>query len=118
MIGSIVLAASGGAAGAVCRSMISGAVKRRWNTVFPAATFAINLIGSFVLGCLMCLCAGSWVYLLLGTGFCGGFTTFSTYQAEALTLLRGRQRLRFVCYWAGSCACGFLASISAMTLLS
>ena len=47
MIGSIALAAAGGAAGAVCRSMISGAVKRRWNTVFPAATFAINLIGSF-----------------------------------------------------------------------
>lgn len=118
MIGSIALVAAGGAAGAVCRSAVSGAVKRRRNTAFPAATFGINLVGSFVLGCLMCLCAGSWVYLLLGTGFCGGFTTFSTYQAEAVTLLRGKRRLLFLCYWAGSCLCGFLASLGAMTLLS
>jgi CrcB protein len=117
-MGSICLAALGGAGGAVCRSVLSRAIKRRWNTMFPAATFGINLIGSFLLGCLLARFAETWIFLLLGTGFCGGFTTFSTYQTEAAALLRGRQRMLFCFYWAGSVFCGMAAALAAIVLLS
>jgi fluoride exporter len=62
---------------------------------FPWGTFAINVSGSFVLGVLALLINERlppdfrWAYLLLGTGFCGGFTTFSTFEWETFQLVRG-----------------------------
>lgn len=78
----------GGSLGAVCRCAVSIQMKRIFSTRFPLATFVINLSGSFLLGLLLASGAGSMMRLFLGTGFLGGFTTFSTFQVENVTLCR------------------------------
>ena len=78
----------GGSIGAVCRFAVSIQMKRIISTEFPLATFLINMTGSFLLGLLLASEPGSLTQLLLGTGFLGGFTTFSTFQVENVTLFR------------------------------
>ncbi len=86
----------GGAFGAVCRYAISIQMKRLISSRFPFATFLINLLGSFLLGLLLVSQTGSLIRLLLGTGFLGGFTTFSTFQVENMLLYRqGNYRTLF-----------------------
>ncbi|MFT4124865.1 MAG: fluoride efflux transporter CrcB [Gordonia sp. (in: high G+C Gram-positive bacteria)] len=108
-----------GACGAVARFVVDGAVKRRWPTTFPLATFGINVTGSLLLG----LIAGSVLYqgvdpgwqAVLGTGFCGGYTTFSTAAFETVRLAQARKRILAGAYAVGSlaatvaaCVCGLV----------
>ncbi|MDQ1701207.1 MAG: fluoride exporter [Frankiaceae bacterium] len=81
-----------GACGAVARFVVDGAVTSRRTTTFPWATFGINVTGSFVLGLLAgAFAEGSWWRLVVGVGFCGGYTTFSTASMETVRLVqRGR----------------------------
>ena len=84
--------AIGGAVGSVGRYLLS-AVLQRWSaTTFPVWTLVINVAGSFLLGFLMrYLVQGVTVTAetraLLTTGFCGGFTTFSTFSYETMSLV-------------------------------
>jgi CrcB protein len=84
------LVALAGAAGALARFLVDGAVKVRWATTFPAATLLINVTGSLLLGVLtgLALFHGepSVVRTVAGTGFCGGYTTFSTASFETVRL--------------------------------
>lgn len=85
-----LLLAIGGIAGALCR--FHGA--RLAHTTFPLGTFVINLSGSFALGLLAGLLGAhpagraQQASLLLGTGFCGAFTTFSSFGFETVQLWR------------------------------
>ncbi|GAA4840433.1 fluoride efflux transporter CrcB [Luteimicrobium xylanilyticum] len=89
-----------GGVGAVARFVVDGTIKGRWTRAFPVATFVINVTGSFVIGVL----AGSLAYgpltangyLLLATGFCGGYTTFSTAMVETVRLVQAGDVLRAV----------------------
>ncbi|MAU84775.1 MULTISPECIES: fluoride efflux transporter CrcB [Gordonia] len=94
----IVLAVmAAGALGAGARFVLDGAVKSRRATTFPWATLAINVSGSFLLG----LIAGAVMFgtldsdaqAVVGTGFCGGFTTFSTASFETVRLAEKRRSL-------------------------
>lgn len=80
----------GGAVGAPLRYLTDRAVQARHDTVFPWGTFAANMIGSLVLGALtgavLAQAAGGGVQLLVGTGFCGALTTYSTFSYETLRL--------------------------------
>lgn len=84
-----LLIALGGGLGAVLRYLADGALRARLSFW---ATAAINVSGSFVLGLLAGLAAGNGLggdaLAILGTGVCGGYTTFSTATVETLTLLR------------------------------
>ena len=95
MIALAVMAA--GALGAVTRFVVDGAVKWRWPTVTPWGTFVINVTGSALLGVLAGLVlfhgAPHELQAILGTGFCGGYTTFSTASFEVVRLAENRQRL-------------------------
>jgi CrcB protein len=87
-----LLVAVGGLVGSVCRYWLSGAVQRVAEHAFPSGTFVVNVIGSFVIGLVMTLSldrglVGEDVRILLTTGFCGGFTTMSTFSYETLALL-------------------------------
>ncbi len=83
------LALAGGV-GATARFVFDGVVGRRLHWRIPAATLAINVIGSFLLGVLTGLVthhgAPTDLKSVLGTGFCGGFTTFSTASVETSRL--------------------------------
>lgn len=79
----------GGAVGAVVRYGVERAVRSRRPSVFPWGTFVVNIAGSLLLGFLFGLSvhAAHWVHLLVGTGFCGALTTFSTFGFETLRLV-------------------------------
>ncbi len=84
-----------GAAGALTRFVVDALIRRRMPASFPWATLAINVSGSLALGVLTGLVlfrgASSDLTLVLGTGFCGGYTTFSTASFETVRLAqRGR----------------------------
>ena len=86
----------GGAAGAVCRFKLNAAIMSGLTMAFPLGILCINVLGGFLMGLLQGAMKRSGKpftvgYSLLGTGFLGGFTTFSTFSLESLTLLeKGR----------------------------
>lgn len=110
----------GGATGSALRYGIG-----RWLAEHPAVrhfpwhTFAINILGSFALGLVAVAYKShpqpAW-YLLLGTGFCGGFTTFSTFSVETLTLLEQNRPVAATGYAMGSVAAGLFAAWLAVKL--
>jgi CrcB protein len=75
-----------GALGALGRFAVDGAVSARWPGDFPFGTLAVNLSGGSVLGLLVGLGLGGDALLVLGTGFLGGYTTFSTWMFESQRL--------------------------------
>ena len=83
-------------------------------STYPFGTFTVNIIGCFIIGLVMGLSerfnvSSEW-RLLLVTGFCGGFTTFSAFSIETLALLRDAQYLPAFLYIAGSVIIGLLAA--------
>ncbi|NHM33208.1 fluoride efflux transporter CrcB [Neobacillus terrae] len=86
MIFNLSLVAIGGFLGAMSRFGVSNFIKSTFPSVFPIATLTVNLLGSFLLGlCIGASLDNSW-RLLLGTGFLGAFTTFSTFKLENIQL--------------------------------
>lgn len=76
------LVGTGGAVGALCRTYVG----QRVNSKYPLGTLAVNVIGSFVLGLVTFSGVGGDVALLVGTGACGSFTTFSSFSVETFQL--------------------------------
>jgi CrcB protein len=99
-----------GALGALARFRSGQAVTARLATDFPAGTFVVNVTGGFVLGLLTGLSLNSDVMLVLGTGFLGGYTTFSTWMVEAQRLAEDGERLLVCVYVFGSMLAGFAAT--------
>lgn len=83
---------------------------------FPWATFAVNIAGSFLIGLFYALTAryqlSPEVRLLLTTGFCGGFTTFSTFSNDGVQMIQKGAYLPFTGYMLLSIALGILAVIA------
>jgi len=86
-----------GALGAFSRYRVSGIVQRRWKTLFPSGTLAVNLSGAFGAGLLGGVALGrglpDLVLAALGVGFLGGYTTFSTWMVETLLTERSGGRI-------------------------
>lgn len=78
--------------------------------VFPWATFIINITGALLLGFLHSKITSSHILLLLGTGFLGGYTTFSTFQVELVTLVNNRKQKMMIIYLLLTVICGILAA--------
>jgi CrcB protein len=100
MIWSVAL---GGALGSVARFLLGAAVQQRAGTTFPIGTLLINISGALVLGFLMRFALSTpgitpTARVFLTTGFCGGYTTFSTFSYETFTLLEDHQLGRAALY--------------------
>ena len=93
---SLFLVITGAAIGAPLRYLSDRAIQARHDTVFPWGTFAVNVIGSLILGLISgAVAAGGLspqVQIAAGTGFCGALTTYSTFSYETLRLLEGDAR--------------------------
>ena len=95
MTWAILFVALGGGVGAVARVLVDAEIGRRRPGPFPLGTFTINVVGSLILGFVTALTLeypglADSVKGPLGTGFCGGFTTFSTASVEVARLSSGR----------------------------
>ena len=113
---SLLLVITGAAIGAPLRYLSDRAVQSRHDTVFPWGTFAVNVIGSLILGLVTgAVTAGgasAQVQLAVGTGFCGALTTYSTFSYETLRLLEGDARL----FAAANVVGGIVAGVGAAFL--
>ncbi|WP_180994254.1 fluoride efflux transporter CrcB [Bacillus sp. Marseille-P3661] len=80
---------------------------------FPIATFIENIFGSLLLGFItglsLKLIKHTWVKLALGTGFCGGFTTMSTFAADSVTLMTNSDYTLSLIYLTGTIIGSFIA---------
>ena len=91
-VARFLLVGAGGFLGSVARYALAGLVQRLGGAGFPWGTFAVNVLGSFVLGVVLSLSlergvVGAPLRLFLAVGICGGFTTMSTFSYETLVLL-------------------------------
>lgn len=113
MVRTLLLVGSGGALGSICRYVLS-ILMNRWNMHTAWATFAANAIGCLIIGLLIALFSkmvNEELRLLLMVGFCGGFTTFSTFSADTFALIAKGDYVLAGLYVLGSIAVGFLALV-------
>lgn len=114
MLKHILLVGIGGAAGSVLRYVTTLLTARYFTGSFPLATFMANVVGCLLIGLLIgYLGRGQTtdpqLRLLLITGFCGGYTTFSTFTSEHLALFQSGQHATALVYIAASILTGLLA---------
>ena len=113
MIKDFLYVGAGGALGSICRyslTLLAASLPQGG----LCATIAANVIGSFLIGMAMVSARGC--YLFCAVGFCGGFTTFSTFSAQALHLLQSGQRTMGVLYIFASLLVCILMTWAGMAL--
>jgi CrcB protein len=114
--------AAAGAAGAPARYLVDVAVSRVWRRPWPLGTFVVNTTGAFVLGLLTGLATyhgtGTAAKVVLGTGFCGAYTTFSTLWFEVVRLAEEGEHRTATSYVVISTAAGLAAAAAGLALAS
>ncbi|PJZ25767.1 camphor resistance protein CrcB [Leptospira hartskeerlii] len=97
---NLLIVGLGGFLGSVCRYAISQTIAKE-SGLFPISTFAVNIVGSLLIGVFYGLSQGKVseeVRLFATVGFCGGFTTFSAFALENLKLLQSGSYFSFFAY--------------------
>jgi fluoride exporter len=115
MIKTLLLVGTGGFLGSISRFLASRFIQNTIPTVFPFGTFFVNISGCFLIGLIYgisdrdSLFSSDWK-MFLTVGFCGGFTTFSTFANENLAMLRDGDFLHFFLYTGLSVFLGIAAT--------
>lgn len=111
-----------GALGAVARYGLDGFVQSRTRGVFPWGTFVVNVSGSLLLGILagwsLYHGLGNFPKVVLGMGFCGSFTTFSTFSYETIRLVEEGSVLQAGLNALGSVAAGLAAAALGIAVMA
>ena len=110
---SFLLVFLGGGLGSGLRYLISNAMNQ-YSKFLPYSTFTVNILGCFLIGIILGYAQkenalSSNQALLLATGFCGGFTTFSAFANENLVLIKNGEIFSFSVYTIGSVLIGIFA---------
>ncbi len=108
----MLIAGLGGFAGTCGRYLTGVAGKKLCGDNYPVGTFAVNVIGCFIIGIFV----GLWtrnemsplVNALLISGFCGGFTTFSSFSHDSFAMIQKGQWWKFICYIVPTVVLGLL----------
>lgn len=100
---SIIFVGIGGMLGSIARYLAAVVITRSFPAAFPFGTFAVNIIGCLIVGSVYGLSERhEWIRpewrFFLGAGFCGGFTTFSSFAYENIVLLQERDYVSFGAY--------------------
>jgi CrcB protein len=117
----VVSVAVGGALGAVSRYGLDRVIEQRSESSFPWSTFVINVSGCLLVGFLVAALvdrrsAPEWVRAGLVVGFCGGYTTFSTFGQETLDLIEADEVVLAVLNVCASVVVGVLAVLAGARL--
>lgn len=112
----------GGGIGSVCRYLAGLSITRQFTTAFPAGTFIVNITGCFLIGLLYGVAnRHAWLTvewrLFLITGICGGYTTFSSFSYESISLIRQGNYAYFLLYVILSVVLGLLATVGGAALV-
>lgn len=114
MLKTITLVGIGGAIGSILRYLASTGIQNKFLSAFPYGTMFVNISGCFLIGIIYALAARSNISpewrLLLATGICGGYTTFSTFSYESMSLLRDGEIFYATAYITVSVVLGLLAT--------
>lgn len=117
----VLFVALGGAIGSAARYLVGGWFAVRFGAAFPYGTFVINVSGSFIIGFFLAFAQdrvsiSPYWRLFFAVGFVGGYTTFSTFEYEAIRLLQDGEMLLAAVYLMGSVVTGGVAAIAGIAL--
>jgi CrcB protein len=121
MIKTLLLVGMGGFLGSISRFLASRYIQNIIPLAFPAGTFFVNITGCFLIGFIYGISERSAILstgwkMFLAVGFCGGFTTFSTFANENLALLRDGEFFYFFLYTGLSVLLGLAATFIGVVL--
>jgi CrcB protein len=107
--------------GGICRYLVTLFIQNKFLTTFPFGTMFVNVLGCFLIGVIYALSdRGSlsplW-RMFLATGMMGGFTTFSTFSNETVSMLRDAEYVPAFSYIAFSIIIGLAATIGGISLI-
>lgn len=123
MIRSLIIVGIGGFIGSIARYWLSTFVSNYLSsTSFPYGTFVVNITGCFFIGVIYALFERGNILtpewrIFLATGFCGGFTTFSTFSYESIRLMQGGEFFNLSLNVAASVILGFAATYLGMFII-
>lgn len=114
MLRTMLLVGLGGFLGSISRFLVGQGLHRIFDTVFPIGTMTVNIVGCFIIGLVYSLAErdnliNPEMRMFLAVGFCGGFTTFSSFAFDKLKLFKDGEFLYLSGYVAGSVFLGFIA---------
>lgn len=117
---TVALLGLAGGLGAASRFLLDGLIRSRFRTALPVATIAINVTGSFLLGLIAgavgAHAAPAELQLIAGTGFLGGYTTFSTASFETVRLVQSRRTGLALVNGVGTAAAAVAAAAAGLAL--
>lgn len=122
MLKNLLIVGLGGGVGSMLRYTVHKIFNVQGTAEFPASTLLVNISGCFLIGILWGLLSRSLTWneemkLLLMTGFCGGFTTFSAFTLEGMGLLKENKIALFFIYLTASVVGGLLATFIGIRII-